>query len=107
MDRKVVLTKPVRSRSQFGDVSVVYVDVATVYALVKPVGYPRSDDTAERGRLRWQSMRRMDIRHRTDVDVTWRVNYENHDWDVVDVMEIGRKAALRLIVQRGVQVGVA
>ncbi len=97
LDRQVVLQQPAPAvQNGFGELTPVaapYQDVATVWAEQKPgtggESFLAQQQTAQQV-VTWQ------LRHRADVQPTWRLVYAGQVYEITAVAEIGRRVGLTL-----------
>ena len=100
-NRIVSIEKPTISRDDFGSEIRKWIELAEVWANVRPAGAEerfRQDSNKE------QSLRRakMRIRYRDDVYEVYRVIYDGLIWDIEGIEEIGFRRELELSISADV-----
>lgn len=96
LDRQVTILKPTKVRTDFGEEDEVYTTLAVVWAQVRPLSSTErytafADHSARSNYFR--------IRYRNDVTPTMRIKYENLEWEIKGITEIGRQDALDIFAE--------
>ncbi len=88
LDRRVTIQRPATVTGEYGQEQTAWPDVATVWARVQPLpaGEAESDEvTLTRRRLK------VTIRWLATLDMTHRLIWEDREWNIIDLAEIGRR----------------
>ena len=95
LDRQVVLLKRTVARDEFGEAVEVFAELATVWARVI---HDRSGELSRQNdaQRQAQAVVTFRIRWRAGLDRTMRVRWEGADYDITNIMEVGRRAGLDL-----------
>ena len=95
LDRRVTLLKRSISRDSFGEAVEAFVDLDTVWARVI---HDRSGELSRQNdaQRQAQSVVTFRVRWRGDIDRTMRVRWEGAEYDITNIMEVGRRAGLDL-----------
>lgn len=93
LDRRIVLQQPTVTRDSVGGPVESWSTVATVWA-----GYrPQRGDEVFAARQRTATREAVfTIRHRTDVTESTRIVFDGHNWDIVHIAELDRRAGLEI-----------
>lgn len=98
LDRRITLQRLDTQTDAAGQALEKYVDVATVWAQVTPIRGGESWASAQRLA---ESTHRFRIRWRRELTPLHRVIYEGAAFDVVEVLEYGRREALDVLASSG------
>ena len=102
LDRRITLQAPVpAAQNAFGEPAPAsFIDVETVPA---QLSYPRpGNEAVETAQLTAEQPAQFTIRYRADVRPTWRVGFDEQQYLITAITEIGRRAGLTLTtVRRG------
>ncbi|MGI4862836.1 MAG: phage head closure protein [Janthinobacterium lividum] len=95
LDRQVWLQQPITpAQNGYGEPApVTYQDMALVWAEQKPGA---GTETFIGQQLTPQQVVVWQIRHRTDVEKDWRLQYQGRTYEITLVTEIGRRVGLTL-----------
>ncbi len=95
-DRRVTLLSPSKAQDAAGQTKVTYASAGDVWAQKIPLrggeGFKASQRYAE-------ATDRFLILHRTDVTPEWRIRYDGRDYEIVAVLEVGRRKGLDVYTQ--------
>jgi SPP1 family predicted phage head-tail adaptor len=80
---RVALQQAVEARNGFGDVIRTWSTVATVYAAVEPLS-GREYLAARQAQA--ETTTKITLRHRHDIDETWRITWQGHVYDIESVL---------------------
>lgn len=97
LDRRVEIKVKTATRNSFGEEVISYTTLATVWAEVLPVT-GREFYTAQQ--FVPEAQLKMRIRFREDFDETAKITYDNKDYDILYLAEIGRADGLEILVKR-------
>jgi len=95
LDRKVTLLEPKTQLDSSGTGQAVetFVPRGDVWAGVTPLSgrealaaAQRHPETTHRFRMRWRS--------RADLNEAWRIRHDGRDWNITEILEIGRREGL-------------
>jgi SPP1 family predicted phage head-tail adaptor len=102
MRQRVTLQKPVETTDAGGGRSITWTDVETVWAGFRPLS---GRETIHAMGLANPVSHRVEIRHRTDIEPSWRLSYDGRLFSIQSVVDPDeRKKTLRLMVQEGLPV---
>lgn len=102
-DQRVTLQSRSGTPDAFGQVALVWTDVATVWA--QRINQ-RSTEVFQAAQIGDDDVVELHIRHRADVQTTWRLVWGGEGYDITSVTDFGgRKDRTRLMCRRGVKDG--
>ena len=93
LDRKITIQQPTTTYNDYGEPVESWSDLASVWAEVKQ----------QSAREMWESGKVSEveamfrIRYRSGIDSTYRVVYDNTNYDITGVREIGRQDGLEIV----------
>lgn len=94
LDRRVTLRSATRAADALGQMVATWGDAATVWGAWSPV---TGREISAAGQLQPQQIGTLRIRHRSDIDATWRVVLGSITFEIIaPPVEIGRRAFLDL-----------
>ena len=94
LDRRITIQEPVVSKDGYGeDVVTGWTPVATVWAQVIPVSGREYFDAAA---IRAEKTTRFRIRWRSGVTEAMRIVYDGRSYDILGIVEIGRREGLEI-----------
>ena len=101
MDRSIRLQQATETRDSRGGVLKVWPDATLtsvprnveVWAKVQPV---RTDETFASAQLRGVELCDFGVRYRCDVTTAWRIVYGGKTYDILSIVEVGRREGLTL-----------
>ena len=95
LDRRVTLLQRTLTRDSFGEAVEGFADLDTVWARVI---HDRSGELSRQNNAQRQaqSVVTFRIRWRGDLNRTMRVRWEGAEYDITNIMEVGRRAGLDL-----------
>ena len=101
LNRIVSIEKPTIARDNFGSEIRKWIQLAEVWANVRPAG---AEERYRQDSNREQALRRakMRIRYRDDVYEVYRVIYDGLIWDIEGIEEIGFRRELELSISADV-----
>jgi SPP1 family predicted phage head-tail adaptor len=99
LDRRVVIESYTTAQDEVGEPVKSYTTLDTVWAQVRPL----------RGQERFVAQQeyaevttRFRLRHRTDIDEKMRLVYGGDEYDIVAILEIGRREGLEILAKASV-----
>ena len=93
LDRRVTIQSNTPTTDGAGQEVESWSTVATVWMGVKP---QRGGERFQAHQVLGKAVTTFQARHRTDVTVLNRLQYNGQDWDIHDVREIGRKRGIEI-----------
>jgi SPP1 family predicted phage head-tail adaptor len=96
MDRRIILRYPFTGRDSEGGVTTEWIEASTVWAAWLPQG---SREFMAAQALHAEATGVFRIRHRSDIDSTWRAVKGDDLFEIIGVTEIGRREYLDLAVR--------
>lgn len=103
MDQRVTLQSRTVIKDALGQDAITWVDVATVWA--RRINQ-RSAEAFQAAQMGDDDVTELHIRHRADVQTTWRLRWNSVGYDITSVSDFGgRKDRTRLLCRRGVKDG--
>ena len=105
LDRIVSIEKPTVARDSFGSEIRKWIELAEVWANVRPAG---AEERYRQESNKEQALRRakMRIRYRDDVYEVYRVVYDGLIWDIEGIDEVGFRRELELSISAAVSAAV-
>jgi SPP1 family predicted phage head-tail adaptor len=101
LNKRVRLLRPERTQDAAGQPVTTWVLVVTAWAEVLPL---RSVERLAAASVQQENTLKIRIRRRTDVDGTWRLEYEGRGYDITGVLPYG-PAHTELWVLQGIKDG--
>ncbi len=100
LDRRIIIEQNTNtSPNTHGDVVPSWSTLATVWAEIKPI---RVNERFQGQQELAQAEYKIYIRYRTDLDPKMRIQYNSEYYDILGIMEIGRKKGLEIQARRNV-----
>ena len=97
MDRRITIQQPVVSKDGYGEPIITnWTPVATVWAQVIPVSGREYFDAAA---ARAEKLTRFRIWWRSGITETMRVVYDDRNYDIRSVVELGRREGLEIAAE--------
>ena len=96
MDRYISLIKRNPSRNEYGEVTYTDTVIANVWANITPIG---GRETFMASQIVPEAKWKILIRYRSDLDSTYKVLYNETEYDIAYLAEIGRREGLELWVK--------
>jgi SPP1 family predicted phage head-tail adaptor len=93
MDRRITIQQVTESQSSSGEATQSWATLATVSAQVET---DSGDEGAEGAGEQARSNCLFTIRHRSDVTAKHRISYAGNTYDILSVVEIGRRQGLQI-----------
>ncbi len=99
LDRRVVIERYTTTQDEVGEPVKTYEAVDTIWAQVLPL----------RGQERFVAQQeyaevttRFRLRHRTDIDEKMRLVHDGDEYDIMAILEIGRREGLEILAKASV-----
>jgi SPP1 family predicted phage head-tail adaptor len=99
LDRRVTILQRSLARDEYGEQVEAYDELATVWAQKLDITgreFFASQKVIGEGTARFR------VRYRTDIDLVDRLSYDGHQYDIKQLVEIGRRDELEIIATRRV-----
>ena len=94
LNRRITLEAPDPQVASSGEETVQYVPVGQVWAKVEPARGGEGFSGIQRFAEVTHSFL---LRYRSDVTPEWRVWYQGRSFDIVEVLEVGRRIGLKVL----------
>lgn len=93
LDRRVTIRRASVTYDAFNNPVETWADAATVWAQQRP---NRGGERFTAQEIAGAAVMTFHIRHRSDVTVKDRIQYDGREWDIRDVREIGRRVVTEI-----------
>lgn len=101
LTRRILLQKPVYSRDTTGGFVTAWEDVAHVWAnpqwKINEVGDELISD-----QIHYRHKLEITMRYRSDIENSWRVQYNDDLWNIESVLQLGIEDGTKLVLESGV-----
>ncbi len=94
LDRKLTLQKPTTTTDEYGEKQFTWNNYRDVWAGIQKQS---GREMFEAGKLAEVDMV-FKIRYLSEIDETWRIQYDGKDFDITHIKELGRKDGLEIAV---------
>jgi SPP1 family predicted phage head-tail adaptor len=101
LNKRITLLHPVRTQDALGQAAITWQAVATVWAQALPL---RSVERFAAAAVQQENTLKFRVRLRTDVDTTWRLEYQGRGYDITGVLPFG-VAHLEIMALEGIKDG--
>nr|WP_315210104.1 phage head closure protein [uncultured Albidiferax sp.] len=102
LDQRVTLQSRSTVQDAAGQDTITWVDVATVWAEVRPL---RGREFFAAAQVQQEQSIKVRIRFRPDVQQTWRLVWQGRPHDITGAVPVGRKDYLEIMCLQGVKDG--
>ena len=96
LDRRVRIEQETTSQDGFGEPVVTWAVLDVVAAQVKPI---RGQERFQAQQVSAEATTRFRIRHRTDLTEKMRLLHDGEAYDIVAILEIGRREGLEILAK--------
>lgn len=96
MNRRITLQTKVETQSDTGFVTVTWAHYLTIWANVKPV---RGREYLEADKVNAETMHWFLIRYRRGLSPTMRIIYENRNYDIIEIQEVGNREGTKILAK--------
>lgn len=102
LDQRITLQIRSIVKDAYGQDTITWVDVATVWAQCQAL---RGREFFAAAQVQQEQTVKVRIRYRSDVTPTWRLLWRGHPYDITAVIPVGRNDLLEIMCTAGVKDG--